>query len=1041
MSELRAQFELSLADHISGPLGKVLAQFNALDGQLARNVKSARNTNTALAGTTQAADAMAKAMAPAAANAARLDAMTRPLAGTLGEAGQALAGTAENTTRLSEAISPAAAQAQRLAEATQPLGRGLGAVAEVGSGAGRSLNSMASAGGGATSALRGVDEEASRTTALMERLKSAVVGVGEALRGGFAGAGRMAGAGLGSVGRGVGDFRGRLHGLHGAFDTAQNRGMGAAMAGFEIVEPARAAAEYQNNLAHIGIGLDYHGADNDKFVAGLGRQINRLARDTGQSSEQLVEAAGFFSREGYNKTRLDSVLPQVAKIATAYNANPEGTAKTAFAAQESLGIKDKDLKGALAAFAVAGKNADMEFSEMAQLLPQVAASAGAFGVKGRGGVNWLASQLAVVRKSTGTVGEAFTNMDQYIKALTGHSAQLAFKKLGVNALEVEDKARREGKNPLEVMTEIVRRLSKNGTDQHVMTTLFNNQQNHVAAVAILGHQDQEKAIRAKVANADGSVIDNDYATGRHTLKIQVQEFEDAGEQLLRIIGTDFAPVMQAMTEGLHKVAEGFEWLDDHLPGMSAGLLGGVGAVIAITGAVAALGAIAAPLAAGFALVASPVGLAVAGVVALGAALYAVYKYPAQVSAFLHRMTAAADSFLRSHLPGWLVSLGENMLMLVTPIGAIIKIAQTLAAYSGPITSFFSALWGGLKSLFSIHLPSWISSPLKWASHATGLDKAPSLWGEGSTQPGLATSPPKAIVPLPKITFPALMLPTLAVPPPPAPVVNIAAAPVVAPAVHHREGDQTHHNSVVNNHWPAPVLPQPLQVHHHGGDLINNHAGDHNNKSVVQNTWPAPVLPQPVQVHHQEGDRNHSSVVNNHWPAPALLPAPTTPPAPASVVRVMAPPFVPAVAPSPVVHHHEGNLTQHTINNHWPAPVLPQPLQMHHQEGDHITHHADNQTHTHVVNNTVWPAPVLPTIKLPRHPALPTPHQPRREAPQPLPMPVPVVIRQQGEPQRVKVETSLRVRADKGLVVTSPQGKRYGFEAIPVPDAGQMIGRP
>lgn len=242
-----------------------------------------------------------------------------------------------------------------------------------------------------------------------------------------------------------------------------------------MLAPVHTAAEYNNDLAHIGIGLDLHGQANRDFITSYGMRLDALARQTGQRSMDLAEAAGFFNRKGYAGAKLDAVLPTVARISTAYNAAPEAVAKTTFALQENLGINDTNLSGSLASIAIAGKQTDLPFEALAPLFPQVAASAGQLGVKGRSGVNDLAAALAVVRKSTGMEGEAATDTRAFIQSITSTFAAKRFENYGVDLFGVEDNARKKGLDPIEAVLQQVNRITRGDQDRKALGDLFHNE--------------------------------------------------------------------------------------------------------------------------------------------------------------------------------------------------------------------------------------------------------------------------------------------------------------------------------------------------------------------------------------------------------------------------------------------------------------------------------------------------------------------------------------------------------------------------------------
>lgn len=564
------------------------------------------------------------------------------------------------TETLNEAMKNAAGGADAASEAVERAGAAMGGMGRAGTEAAEGLNPF-------VEQLGAVEESAARSIGVMGRLKNAMGGVRD----------------------GVG---GAMHGFHEKWGKAQSQGFGALVSGFELVEPVKQAAEYDNTIRHVGIGLEIHGAELDQYVAQEKVRINELARATGQRSGDLAEALGFFSREGFRGAELESSLATTAKIATAYNAHPEAVAKSAFSLKESLGIDDSHLQGALASVAIAGKQADLPFEKLAPLLPQVAASAGALGIKGRSGVDDLAAALAVARKGTGTEGEAATNTRAFLQTITSSGGAKKWREVfGEDLYGLEANARRHGEDPMMAVMERIRQLVKKvGDTPKALSMIFHNQEDRGFATALLEHWDQYTSIHRLVSGADQGVIDRDYADGRKSELIQVQAFEDAMAQLMRRIGDDFAPILGRITNVVNSVNAGLEKLDHTLPGVSTYLIGAVGAFLGLITVLAAVGAVASAISAGVGVLGSvftvvstgfgilaavlgavswPVWLVIGAIVAVGVALYECWKHwdkvkPALQTAwqamveFIHKVAEAIPNALRGAWHGVTGALGH-----------------------------------------------------------------------------------------------------------------------------------------------------------------------------------------------------------------------------------------------------------------------------------------------------------------------------------------------------------------------------------------------
>lgn len=646
-SDLRAKFQLDFAVGSAEPLQRVEAVLSRIDETLAR---------------------MQRAANP-------FDEFTQPVARAT-QATQRLNETLTRTTGATEAVTESATALNETLTRTTGAAE---AATEGVTGLNEALNETGASAVTATTGIGkiGMEAEAAATQGVtaMERLQAAVSRV-------RSGAGSYAG-GVKSAGQG----------FHDAVQQGLGSAFGAAAAGFGVLAPVHAAAEYDNDLTHIGITLGKTGQDNVVFAHDLGQRINKIAQQTGQRSTDLVKAASFFSMEGYSLDRIMSFTPTVAKISTAYNAAPEAVAKTAFALQENLGIDEKTLPKGLAEVARVGKEAALPMEQLAPLFPVVAAQAGRLGVHGTEGLSGLAGMLAVIRKSTGSEGQATAYLNQFMTTLTSKHAQHRFSKYGVDMIGVIENAEKAGTNPLEDVLGSIQKIANKTTRLRAVADLFGNEQDIGAASALLKHFDQYESIKTKIGQTSPEMITKDYDTGLQSTLIRVQAFEDALGQVERQIGTAFVPVLNVGTKALYLISNTFVWLDKHVHGAATAMVTGVGAVLGLTAALGALGAVMIPLKAGFTLV------------------------DALTAGWLSRLARLGVSIIKmpfarlGSLLMWIGRLGVGVVAGLGPVG--IAIAAVTAAVTVGYLAWKN--WDKIKPMLT-SLGNWISGWAQWLGH-------------------------------------------------------------------------------------------------------------------------------------------------------------------------------------------------------------------------------------------------------------------------------------------------------------------------------------
>lgn len=625
--ELRAKFELDFAVGSSEPLQAIQGVLERIDVALNR----LREVTNPFEGLTEPV--------------ARATRATTELNETLTRTTGVTETAAEGTTALAETLTRATATTAEVTESVTAMNEVLGATGAATSEAANGLGRMGAE----------AETAATQVSSAMERAQAAYRAAASmanipAVPEGVAGGGYLQGV------RGAGQH------LMQSGEHAMHSAMGAAMTGMAFVAPVHAAAEYDNDLTHIGITLGVPTAQNPSFARDLGRRIDAIARETGQRSTDLVGAASFLSMEGFKLPQIMSLVPSVARISTGYNADPEAVARTAFTLNHSMHISDQDMPRALAMVARVGKESALPMEKLASLFPEVAAQGSFLGVTGMQGVRDMAAMTAVIRKSVGSEGQATTNLRAMMQTLTTqHGRQRFSKVLGVDVEKVMNNAVDQGLDPLEAILEKIRRTGDMRTQAHYISQLFNNEQDQAGVAAILKNLPEYFRIRGRIGNTSSKMIDEDFDAGLKSTLIRLHAFEDALGQIERRIGTAFVPIMNIGTEALHGLADGFDWLDKHIPGATTGVLAAVGTFLLLSTTVGAIGAIAIPFTAAFGLVAAVLGTTatvaagvVAAVAAVGAGVVAagvvIYKNWSTIKGYF--------SAFGAWVTGWATSIGS-----------------------------------------------------------------------------------------------------------------------------------------------------------------------------------------------------------------------------------------------------------------------------------------------------------------------------------------------------------------------------------------------
>jgi TP901 family phage tail tape measure protein len=408
----------------------------------------------------------------------------------------------------------------------------------------------------------------------------------------------------------------RLAGLRDA--AARIGAIGAVIGAISFMGPIQQAAAFDQRLRDIAVTAGQSGAEVQRSIAEMARQFGDLALATGQRSSGVAEAAGVLIAAGMERGLIASLLPAIARVATATNASITDIATTAFTLSDTLRVAPEQMEAALAAMVVAGKEGRFELRAMAREFPALTAAAAGLGLTGRTAVDSLAAALQVARRGAGSESEAANNLANFLNKLTSPETVRKFAEAGVDLERVLADATARGINPIEAVVQKIREIS--GGNMFRVGELFGDVQVLNFLRPFLQGVEEYIRIRDLAAGATPGIIDTDARTQLEGLNRQLEVFNEHLSQLGGRVGAAFSRVLVAMTPALAEFNRWLGLLDERMPGLVEAVLAFGGAGVALTAALGAI-AVAAPavvaalglIKAAVVALTGPVGIAVAAV--------------------------------------------------------------------------------------------------------------------------------------------------------------------------------------------------------------------------------------------------------------------------------------------------------------------------------------------------------------------------------------------------------------------------------------------
>lgn len=184
------------------------------------------------------------------------------------------------------------------------------------------------------------------------------------------------------------------------------------------------------------------------------------------------------------------------------------------------------------------------------------------------------------------------------------------------------------------------------------------------------------------------------------LKGAIETLKGALETAMIIIGSMFIPALRMMAEALSQAVVWFTKLPSGVQKTAAIVLGAIGAFAALAGALGLASTLAGPLAAGIALLTSPVMLVVAAIAALGVGLVLAYKHIDGFRTAVNSVFGVLSNFAKYLKDVWTGgdTFAKSLQKLPAPLRTAAQAVGVIVDAFRDLKEAFSA--GGLKGLMS-----------------------------------------------------------------------------------------------------------------------------------------------------------------------------------------------------------------------------------------------------------------------------------------------------------------------------------------------------
>ena len=212
---------------------------------------------------------------------------------------------------------------------------------------------------------------------------------------------------------------------------------------------------------------------------------------------------GFMALLNAGKTVEEALrlLESTSIAAQASDSEVADLSNTIIAVGDNLGILAEKSQGAFDIMIKGGKLGKFELKDMAQHLPGLVPQFANLGLKGEEGLKQLVAMLQVVRPQTGDAGQAATALSDLFQKMEVDTVQNKFKKFGIDVRASLSRARREGKELVEVFLDLSQQAT--GGDLSKLAQLIPDKEMRRAVQALLQQRDLFRQYRKDLDSSAG----------------------------------------------------------------------------------------------------------------------------------------------------------------------------------------------------------------------------------------------------------------------------------------------------------------------------------------------------------------------------------------------------------------------------------------------------------------------------------------------------------------------------------------------------------
>lgn len=326
-------------------------------------------------------------------------------------------------------------------------------------------------------------------------------------------------------------------------------------AGQALKEATTRFAEVDRAMTRTGITGD---ATANEVRKGT-EELRNLARETATLFDPAQKGLDAITASGRDFGDAMKMMPSVLKTAQASGAGVDDIANSSTALIDHMKISIDGLAEAQDTLAMGGKLGKFELKDMARYLPSMLPAFKALGQSGQEGLRKLVAMLQVIRSGTGTAEEAAASAQNIFAKMESDETVKNFKEMGVDLPAAMKKARKEGKDLMQVFLELSNKALKG--DLSKVPQLFKDMEVQRGMRPLLAGLQKISELEEKLKGAKGT-IDIDFKRVSADTQAALDRMKEGADRAKSAFGGLAAeigsPLIKAGADNLDAVAQALE---------------------------------------------------------------------------------------------------------------------------------------------------------------------------------------------------------------------------------------------------------------------------------------------------------------------------------------------------------------------------------------------------------------------------------------------------------------------------------------------------